>query len=312
MIVCQASQKRRILYTRKCMSAYQMMIFRFLILPQVSIQRSEYRKPRTSKGVTEMAKIAVSGKGGVGKTMFSSIAAYLLAEAGQIVYAIDADPNATLAMALGFPPELAEQVVPIVEMEELIQERTGARPGEYGGYFSLNPRVDDVPARFSVAHRGVHLMQMGSIRGAGAGCACPENTMLRALMTHLLLRERETVIMDMVAGLEHLGRGTASAVDMMFIIVEPGRRSLDVAQDIAALASDLGIPNVWIVGNKVRNERDRQFITQNLPGLQIAGWIPFSENAIEADMNEIATYDAAPEVVDQVRRVLVAANLLTS
>jgi CO dehydrogenase maturation factor len=259
-----------------------------------------------------MAKIAVSGKGGVGKTMFSSIAAYLLADAGQTVYAIDADPNATLAMALGFSSELSEQVVPIVEMEDLIQERTGARPGEYGGYFSLNPRVDDVPARFSVTHRGVHLMQMGSIRGAGAGCACPENTMLRALMTHLLLRERETVIMDMVAGLEHLGRGTASAVDVMFIIVEPGRRSLEVAQDIANLASDLGIPNVWIVANKVRNERDRQFITEDLPGLQIVGWIPFSDNAIEADMKEVATYDAAPEVVEEVRRVLIAANLLTS
>jgi CO dehydrogenase maturation factor len=259
-----------------------------------------------------MAKIAISGKGGVGKTMFSSIAAYLLVEAGQTVYAIDADPNATLAMALGFPSELAEQIVPIVEMEELIQERTGARPGEYGGYFSLNPRVDDVPARFSVAHRGVHLMQMGSIRGAGAGCACPENTMLRALMTHLLLRERETVIMDMVAGLEHLGRGTASAVDIMFIIVEPGRRSLDVSQDIAALAMDLGIGNVWIVANKVRSERDRQFIAEGLPGLQIAGWIPFSEDAIEADMNEVAAYDAAPTVVHQVRQVLVAANLLSS
>ncbi len=176
-----------------------------------------------------MWKIAVSGKGGVGKTMFTSLLAYLLAEEGRVVYAIDADPDPTLAQALGFPTALAQQVVPIVQMADLIEERTGARPGEYGGYFKLNPRVDDIPARFSVAHRGIHLMQMGTVRGAGMGCACPENTLLKALVTHLLLRERETVIMDMVAGLEHLGRGTAGAVDVMFILSEPGKRSLDVA-----------------------------------------------------------------------------------
>ncbi len=153
-----------------------------------------------------MSKIAVSGKGGVGKTLFSSLLAYILAEEGRIVYAIDADPNPTLAQALGFPDELVKQVVPIVAMSDLIEERTGAKPGEYGAYFKLNPRVDDIPARFSVVYRGIHLMQMGSVKGAGMGCACPENTMLKALTTHLLLREKETVIMDMVAGLEHLGR----------------------------------------------------------------------------------------------------------
>ncbi|MBC7237524.1 MAG: AAA family ATPase [Chloroflexi bacterium] len=259
-----------------------------------------------------MSKIAVSGKGGVGKTMFSSIVAYLLVDAGQTVYAIDADPNATLAQALGFPLDLARQVVPIVEMEDLIQERTGARPGEYGGYFRLNPRVDDIPARFSVTYRGVHLMQMGNIRGAGAGCACPENTMLRALITHLLLRERETVLMDMVAGLEHLGRGTAAAVDIMFVVVEPGRRSLDVARDIATLAKDLGIPKVWIIANKVRDERDQQFIADNLgeDALEIAGWLPFDEAAIEADMTGRAVYDMAPALVAAVRDVLVRANLI--
>ena len=146
-----------------------------------------------------MHKIAVSGKGGVGKTTFASLLAYLLAETGQTVYAIDADPNPTLAQALGFPPASLARLAPIVAMEDLIAERTGARPGEIGGYFTLNPRVDDIPARFSVVHRGIHLMQMGTIRGPGMGCACPENTMLRALVTHLLLREPETVIMDMVA-----------------------------------------------------------------------------------------------------------------
>ena len=168
-----------------------------------------------------MPKIAIAGKGGVGKTTFSALLAHSLAAAGQNVYAIDADPNATLGEALGFPQELLARLVPIIDMKELVEERTGTRPGESGAYFRLNPRVDDIPARFSVAHRGVRLLKMGTVRGAGAGCVCPENSMVRALVTHLLLRERETVLLDMVAGLEHLGRGTAAAVDTMFIVRKP-------------------------------------------------------------------------------------------
>ena len=173
-----------------------------------------------------MSKIAVAGKGGVGKTTFSALLSYVLATGGETVYAIDADPNATLGQALGFPPDLLAQLVPIIDMKDLIEERTGARPGESGAYFRLNPRVDDIPARFSVSHRGIRLLEMGAVRGAGAGCVCPENTMVRALVSHLLLRERETVLLDMVAGLEHLGRGTAASVDAMFIVAEPGQRSL--------------------------------------------------------------------------------------
>ncbi len=258
-----------------------------------------------------MSKIAVSGKGGAGKTMFSSLLSYILAEGGQTVYAIDADPNPTLAQALGLPSELAAQVVPIVEMSDLIEERTGARPGEYGAYFKLNPRVDDIPARFSVSYRGVHLMQMGSIRGAGMGCACPENTMLKALATHLLLRERETVVMDMVAGLEHLGRGTASAVDVMYIVTEPGRRSLDVARDIARLARDLHIPNIWMVGNKVRGDADVRFMAEQLAELPLAGWLPYDERIIQADQEGVALYDAAPDLVDLVRAVVGRTGLLS-
>jgi CO dehydrogenase maturation factor len=256
-----------------------------------------------------MSKIAVSGKGGVGKTMLTSLLAYILVEQGHKVYAIDADPDPTLAQALGFPAEQSERVVPIVEMGDLIEERTGARPGEMGAYFKLNPRVDDIPARFSVAHRGVHLMQMGSVRGAGLGCACPENTMLKALATHLFLREKETVIMDMVAGLEHLGRGTASAVDVMFIVVEPGRRSTDVAHDIYDMAKALGIPHIWIVANKVRSERDLAFIEGQLDGMPLIGWLPLDERAIEADMRGAAIYDTAPDLVERVRELAQAAGL---
>jgi len=257
-----------------------------------------------------MPKIAITGKGGVGKTTLASLMAYVLAEDGHTVYAIDADPNATLAQALGFPPELAAQVTPIVEMADLIEERTGARPGEYGRMFRMNPRVDDIPERFSVTYRNVHLLQMGTVRGAGTGCVCPENAVLKTLITHLLLREGETVILDMVAGLEHLGRGTARAVDAMFAVVEPGGRSVQTAQEIARLASDLAIDRFWVVGNKVRHERDADFIRRSLAGLSLVGLFPYTDQAFDADMNNQALYDIAPELVEKTRQIVAA--VLTS
>lgn len=253
-----------------------------------------------------MPKIAITGKGGVGKTSFASLMAYVMVEQGHKVYAIDADPNATLAQALGFPPELASTVTPIVELADLIEERTGARPGEYGRMFKLNPRVDDIPARFSVAHRNIHLLQMGTVRGAGAGCVCPENAMLKTLVTHLLLREKETVIMDMVAGLEHLGRGTAGAVDAMFAVVEPGTRSIQTAKAIYRLAEELGVARFWVVGNKVRHERDAAFIRDSLDGLPVVGMLPYSDQAIEADIQSKALYDVAPELAEKTRQIVEA------
>ncbi len=248
-------------------------------------------------------KIAITGKGGVGKTSFASLLAYVLVERGHKVYAIDADPNATLAQALGFPPELAAGITPIVAMADLIQERTGARPGEYGRMFKLNPRVDDIPARFAVVHRGVHLLQMGTVRGAAMGCVCPENAMLKALVAHLLLREKETVILDMVAGLEHLGRGTARAVDVMFAVVEPGMRSVQTAFKIARLAADLGIARFLVVGNKVRHERDADFIRASLKDLTLVGLLPYTDKAIEADMEGLSLYDLDPDLVARVRDI---------
>jgi len=251
-----------------------------------------------------MSKIAITGKGGVGKTSLASLMAYVLVQKGHKVYAIDADPNSTLAQALGFPPELADRVTPIVEMADLIEERTGARPGQYGRMFRLNPRVDDIPARFSVEYRNVHLLQMGTVRGAAMGCACPENAVLKMLITYLLLREKETVILDMVAGLEHLGRGTAGAVDAMFAVVEPGTRSIQTAKTIARLARDLGIKKFWIIGNKVRHERDAAFIRDSLDELPLVGMLPYTDQAIEADMQSKALYDVAPELVEKTREIV--------
>lgn len=260
-----------------------------------------------------MSKVAVAGKGGVGKTTFSALLSYVLAASGETVYAIDADPNATLGQALGFPPDLLAQLVPIIEMKDLIEERTGARPGESGAYFRLNPRVDDIPARFSVEHRGIRLLEMGAVRGAGAGCVCPENTMVKALVSHLVLREHQTVLLDMVAGLEHLGRGTAASVDAMYIVVEPGQRSLTVAADIARLAKEIGIKSVWAVANKCRTEDDLGFIKEHLGEVPLAGWMPRDDRVMEADMQGAAVYDLSPDLAQRVRGIaaltgLVAAN----
>lgn len=257
-----------------------------------------------------MAKVAVAGKGGVGKTTFCSLLAYVLTEDGQTVYAIDADPNPTLGQALGFPEEALAQVVPVVEMRDLIAERTGSQPGEPAAYFRLNPRVEDIPARFSVAHRGIRLLEMGTVRGAGAGCVCPENSVVRALVTHLLLRERETVLLDLVAGLEHLGRGTAAAVDVMFIVVEPGQRSLTVAADIARLARDLGIPALWAVPNKIRSDEDMTFIRDRLGSLQLAGRLDFDAHVVTADMQGVAVYDLAPVSAERARAIARTAGLI--
>ncbi len=250
-----------------------------------------------------MPKIAITGKGGVGKTTLSSLLAYIYVQRGQRVLAIDADPNANLASALGMPVEVADQIVPIAEMEELIYERTGARPGEYGGFFKLNPRVDDIPDRFSAEWRGVRLLVMGTIKGGGTGCVCPESTLLKNLVTHLLLQRSEVIILDMEAGIEHLGRGTAGAVDAMIVVVEPGQRSVRTAETISRLAADIGIEAVYVVGNKVRGQADRDFIAESLPDFRILGFLSESPLAIEADRRGVSVFDLDPKMVAEAEAI---------
>jgi len=246
-----------------------------------------------------MGKLAITGKGGVGKTTLASILAYLYAREGRRVLAIDADPAANLALSLGFPPALAAAIVPIAEMDELIYERTGAQRGTTGGWFRLNPRVDDIPDRFSAEHRGIRLLRLGTVKQGGSGCLCPENALLRALVTHLLLARDEVVIMDMEAGVEHLGRATAQAVDALIVVVEPGRRSLDTARLIRSLASDIGLSRIYLVANKMRDDRDRAFIEAQAQaeGFEVLGYLPTDPQVVDADFAGQAVFDCAPDLV---------------
>ncbi|TET13321.1 MAG: carbon monoxide dehydrogenase [Dehalococcoidia bacterium] len=246
-------------------------------------------------------KVAITGKGGVGKTTLSSLLARLYAAEGNTVLAIDANPDANLGTALGIPVEELSRITPIAQMEELVQERTGGKPGTIGGFFKLNPRVDDIPERFSIAKDGVRLLIMGTVKKGGSGCMCPESALLRSLLNHLLLRRSEVVILDMDAGVEHLGRGTAESVDAFISVVEPGRRSLDTAQAVKRLAHDIGIKKCYVVGNKITSDADRQFIIENLPDFELLGFISYNPKIAEADRKGISPFDIDPNVVSEVR-----------
>jgi CO dehydrogenase maturation factor len=239
-------------------------------------------------------KIAITGKGGVGKTTLTALLAQVYANQGRQVLAVDADPSPCLAGALGFPDELRAELHPIAEMDALIEERTGAKPGTVGGFFTLNPRVDDIPERFSVLHQGVRLLEMGSVDFGGSGCICPESAMLKTLFTHLLFRKDDVLLLDMYAGVEHLGRATVDFVDAMIVVVEPTRRSLGTAAQIKKLAEDIGLSRLWLVGNKVRNEEEAKFLESESPGLPVLGFLPADLKVQEADRLGIPVYDHVP------------------
>jgi CO dehydrogenase maturation factor len=239
-------------------------------------------------------KLAITGKGGVGKTTLTALLAQSYADLGRQVLAVDADPSPCLAGALGFPSELRAQLHPIAEMDALIEERTGAKPGTVGGFFTLNPRVDDIPERFSVLHRGVRLLEMGSVDIGGSGCICPESAMLKTLFTHLLFRKDDILLLDMYAGVEHLGRATVDFVDAMLVLVEPTRRSLGTAAQIKKLANDIGLKRLYLVGNKVRNVEEAGFLETETPDLPLLGYLPADLKVQEADRLGIPVYDHVP------------------
>jgi CO dehydrogenase maturation factor len=246
-------------------------------------------------------KIAISGKGGVGKTLLAALLSKIFAESGYSVMAIDADPDANLAATLGFPHP--EKIIPISEMSDLIEERTGARPGKSAPYFRLNPKVDDIPEKYAHRLDGIRLMRMGNVKPGGSGCYCPENALLKTLLAHLLVARDEVVILDMEAGIEHLGRGTAGAVDILIVVVEPGRRSIETAFSIKQLASELGMKNLAVVGNKIRSQSDKDFLVSSLPGFKFLGFIPYDQAIVDADLANRPILGASSLVLSTVKDI---------
>ena len=246
-------------------------------------------------------KIAISGKGGVGKTLLASFLSKTFAESGYSVIAIDADPDSNLAATLGFPHP--EKITPISEMSALIEERTGVRRGQAAPFFKLNPKVDDIPENYSVEHDGIKLMIMGRIKKGGSGCYCPENTLLGTLIAHLLVARDEVVILDMEAGIEHLGRATAKAVDKLIVVVEPGRRRLATADTINKLARDIGLQNIAVVGNKIRSQSEKEFLISNLPHFDFLGFIPYDQAIVAADLANRSLLEASPQVASEVKNI---------
>jgi CO dehydrogenase maturation factor len=248
-------------------------------------------------------KIAVTGKGGVGKTTFSAILSCLFASDGRRVIAVDADPDANLAQALGIKPDDIKKIKPVADMTDLIEERTGAKPGSTGEIFKLNPKVDDLPEGIGYKLNGITLLVMGKSKPAASGCYCPENVFLRRLLKHLVLERDEVVIVDMEAGIEHLTRGTAEAVDAFIVVVEPGQRSIQTANTIKDMAKGLGVKRVFAVANKVRNDADMSFVRENLKNTVLLGALAFSQSLMDADIRGISPFNGAPESVEEVREI---------
>jgi CO dehydrogenase maturation factor len=248
-------------------------------------------------------KLAVGGKGGVGKTTITSLIARAIAAQNKEtkVIAIDADPVANLAAALGI--DESKPITPVSELSDLIAERTGAQPGTMGGFFTLNPKVDDIPDRFSIEKDGVKLLVMGTVQQGGSGCICPEATILKALMNHLVLARNEIVVMDMEAGIEHLGRATSKYVDALIVVVNPGKRSRVAADKIRKLGTDIGIKNIVVLGNRIRSEEDKQLIRESMPDYEILGFIPEMDEIVNSDRDGTRPFDDITQIPEELKEI---------
>ncbi|MFW9919644.1 MAG: AAA family ATPase [Candidatus Thorarchaeota archaeon] len=241
-------------------------------------------------------KVAVAGKGGVGKTTVAGTLARFLGRDGLKILAVDADPSYTLWSAIGIPRDIADTIVPLTENEELVEERLQIK--EVGptstGVFKLNPRVDDLAAKFAISGPdNVHLLVAGTVDLGGSGCMCPSATLLKSLMRHLVIGTDEAFVMDMDAGVENLGRGTTRGMDALIVVAEPGRRSLDIMKKIKQLAADIGVGLVFAVGNKVATPEDEEMIRESVAavGIPLLGIVPLDDFIREADRKGVAPID---------------------
>lgn len=236
-------------------------------------------------------KVAVTGKGGVGKSTVTAALALLMARHGRQVLAIDADPDANLASALGIPLEGQKAIVTIARQRDLIEERTGAKVEQYGQIFRLNPEVSDLADTYAYRHRGVDLLVLGAVRGGGSGCACPENVLLRSLVQDVVLHRDEALFLDMEPGIEHIGRATARGVTSLIVVVEPGQRSIESFRRISAMSADIGIGNIFVVANKVRSPGDGELIRRSIGDFPLIGSIPHAEQILGNDRDGRSAID---------------------
>lgn len=246
-------------------------------------------------------KFAVSGKGGVGKTLLAAGLARTLAVKQKSVIAIDADPDTHLAGAVGIAN--TEKIVPLASMRDLIRERTEAGEEGYGVFFKLNPHVSDIPEKFFLTHKGVKVLTLGGIVKGGGGCHCPENVFLKTLLNHLILARDEVVIVDMEAGIEHLGRATVKGIDALIVVVEPGQQSIHTALRVRELARDIGIAKIFVVANKITEASQMELIKSGLTDMEIIGQIDYDSCIQASDMEGKSAYENCPRLVERIRNI---------
>ena len=262
-------------------------------------------------------KIAVTGKGGVGKTTVAGTLARFLGRDGYKILAIDADPNYNLWSALGINRDVATSIIPLLENEDLVREKTEMKWVEVlGNFFQVNPRLDDLASKYSVeAPDNVSLLVAGTVNMGGQGCMCPSAALLKSLVNYLTLESNQAFVMDMDAGIENLGRGTTRGMDLLLAVIEPGRRSLDTIQKVKSLASDIGIERVFAIGNKIMNDDDAKFVNDFIQtqGIPMVGMIPYDENIRMSDRKSCAPIDlyenspairAIKDIKDEVLKIL--------